>query len=300
MRGIANGDALVFDVANVSEGDLAFGTLYNSYQQWFSQGQSPVITAVQSSPPNQIAYGYGYAPLTTALPSTIAFGQDWYPNMRLGLGIALMNNGYSIYDFGDTSSPVTWWYDEYNFNLGTPVAPAQQIGASAGANQILNGSFSSGLSSWALDITSDGSAKASASVASSTGSGGPSAQIAVSQAATIPWHIEFKQSNLHLTAGQEYQVQFWAKASTPVSFQVVTQGANAPYANYGLNATVNVGASWSSYSVSFVAPSTASDGILEFQLGAQAAQIWLDGVDLSTAPTDIYRRDFCNGVVVLN
>ncbi len=300
LLGVANGDALVFDVADVSEGSMAFGTLYNSYQQWFSQGQSPVITAVQSSPPNQIAYGYGYSPLTSALPSTVAFGQQWYPNMRFGLGIALMNNGYSIYDFGDTSSPVTWWYDEYNFNLGTPVAPAQQIGTAAGANQILNGYFSNGLSPWVLDITSDGAAKASVSVAPSTGSGGPSAEIAISQAATIPWHIEFKQSNLHLTAGQEYQVQFWAKASTPVQFQVVTQGANSPYLNYGLNESVNVGTGWNPYSVSFVAPSTASDGILEFQVGGQAAQIWLDAVNLFTAPTQVYRRDFSNGVVVLN
>ena len=300
LLGVANGDALVFDVANVSEGDLAFGTLYNSYQQWFSQGQSPAITAVQSSPPNQIAYGYGYSPLTTAIPSTVAFGQEWYPNMRLGLGIALMNNGYSIYDFGDTSSPVTWWYDEYNFNLGAPVAPAQQIGAAAGASQILNSDFNSGLSSWLLQITGDGSAEASAIVAPSIGSGGPSAEITISEAATIPWHIEFEQSNLQFTAGQEYQVKFWAKASTPVRFQVVTQGANAPYPNYGLNASVNVDADWNQYSVSFVAPSTASDGLLEFQVGAQAAQIWIDAVYLVAAPTEVYRRDFSNGVVVLN
>ncbi len=126
------------------------------------QGQPPVITAVQSSPPNQIAYGYGYSPLSAALPSTIAFGQNWYPNMRFGLGITLMNNGYSIYDFGDTTSPVTWWYDEYNFNLGTPVTPATLIGAGPGSNQIVNGGFNNNLSPWTLNVTSDGSAAATA------------------------------------------------------------------------------------------------------------------------------------------
>src|SRR6202012_3193187 len=145
-----------------------------------------VITTVQSSPPSQIAYGYGYSPLTAALPSTIAFGQQWYPNMRFGLGIALMNNGYSVYDFGDTSSPVTWWYDEYGFSLGTPTGAALQIGAPAGASQIQNDYFSSGLPNWALSITSDGQAKASASAPNMGGSGGTAAQITISSAATIP------------------------------------------------------------------------------------------------------------------
>lgn len=297
---VANGDAFVFDVTNVREGQMAFGTLYNSYQQWFSSGQSPVITAIQSSPPNQIAYGYGYQPLTTAVPSTIAFGQNWYPNMRFGLGMALMNDGYSIFDLGDTSSPVTWWYDEYNFYLGAASAPAEQIGNPPGNSIIQNGYFSSGLSNWVLNVTSDGQAKASASTVNFGGSGGPAAQITVSSAATIPWHIEFQQSNLHFQAGQEYQLQFWADASTPTRVQVVTQSGTSPYPNYGLLGAISVGTKWAPYTISFVAPVTASDGILEFQLGAQTGTVWFDAIQLSTAPTEVYRRDFANGIALLN
>jgi hypothetical protein len=297
---VENGDVFVFDVADIREGQMAFGTLYNPYQQWFSQGQNPVIATVTSSPPNQIAYGYGYDPLTAALPSTITFGQQWYPNMRFGLGMALMNDGYSVYDLGDTSSPVTWWYDEYNFNLGTPAAPAQQLGTPAGASELVNGYFTSGLSDWLLNITSDGHGKASVSAPNLGGSGGPAAEITVSAAATIPWHIEFEQSNLHLQAGQEYQVQFWAQASTPIKFQVVAQGGTSPYSNYGLMGTVTVGTTWAPYTLSFVAPKTASDGVLEFQLGGQTGTVWLDAIQLGTAPTEVYRRDFSNGIVLLN
>ncbi len=296
----ANGDAFVFDVANVREGELAFGTLYNSYQQWFSSGRSPVITAVQSAPPNQIAYGYGYQPLTTALPSTVTFGQQWYPNMRFGLGIALMNNGYSIYDMGDTTSPVTWWYDEYNFNLGTAAAPAQQIGTPPGNNIIQNGDFNSGLSNWVLNITSDGQAKASASATNLGLNGGPAAQITVSSAATTPWHIEFQQSNLQFQAGQEYELQFWAKASTPITFQAFTQGGSSPYASYGLSGFITATTTWTPYTISFVSPVTASDGVLEFRLGAQTGTIWFDAVQLFLAPSDVYRRDFANGITLLN
>lgn len=106
--------------------------------------------------------------------------------MRFGLGIALMNNGYSVYDLGDTSSPVTWLYDEYGFNLGSPTGAAQHIGATAGASKIQNGYFGSGLSNWELSITSDGQGKASASVPNMGGSRGSAAQITVSSPATIP------------------------------------------------------------------------------------------------------------------
>ncbi len=113
------------------KGGWGFGNLWNSYEQWFAPGRPPAVVAVQSSPPSQIAYGYGYTPLSAALPATVAFAQSWYPNMRFGLGLALMNDGYSIHDFGDTSSPVAWWYDEYDFDLGTPVTPATPIGPGA-------------------------------------------------------------------------------------------------------------------------------------------------------------------------
>ncbi len=299
---IENGDAFVFDAVNIREGSLAFGTLYDSYQQWFSQGQIPVIAAVQSSPPNQIAYGYGYSPLSAALPSTVAFAQNWYPNMRFGLGLTLMNNGYSIYDFGDTSSPVTWWYDEYNFNLGTPVAPATLIGAGPGPNQTINSGFNNNLSPWVLNLTSDGSAKASATLDETNGvNGGPAAHISVTSPGTAVWHVEFQQSNLSLTAGQEYEVQFWARAGVPLTFQTAIQSGTSPYPYYGMSGTaVTVGTTWAPYSVYFVASNTVNDAILEFQVGNQVGDLWLDNVQLFTAPTRLYRRDFANGVVLLN
>ena len=299
-----NGDALVFDAVNVREGTLAFGTLYDTYQQWFAQGQSPVITAVQSSPPNQIAYGYGYSPLSAALPSTITFAQNWYPNMRFGLGIALMNSGYSIYDFGDTSSPVTWWYDEYNFNLGTAVTPATQIGSGPSANQVVNGGFTcGGLSPWFLAQTADGSAQGRASIDPTGGvDGGPAAHVSITSPATASWHLDFEEGSLSLAAGQEYEIQFWARADAPLTFQVSMQSGTPPsYPYYGLTGTmVTVGTTWALYSVSFVAPVTATDAILEFRVGNQAGDIWFDNVQLFAAPTRVYRRDFTNGVVLLN
>jgi len=299
--GVQNGDALLFDAVNVREGTLAFGNLYDTYQQWFVNGQPSVITAVQSSPPDQIAYGYGYTPLAAALPSTIAFGQNWYPNMRFGLGVALMNNGYSIYDLGDTSSPVTWWYDEYDFDLGTPVSDAMQIGSGPGANQTINPGFNGSLAPWFLGGTG-GSARGTATVDAAGGmDGGPAAHISVTSSAPAAWCLDFQQGGLSLAAGQEYQVQFLARSGSPYTFQMSVQSGTSPYPYYGLNGmNVTVGTTWAPYSVSFVATTTANDGILEFFLGKQTGDLWLENVQVFAAPTRVYRRDFTNGLVLLN
>ncbi len=130
--------------------------------------------------------------------------------------------------------------------------------------------------------------------------GGPAAHISVTSAGTSPWHIELQQFNLSLTAGQEYEVQFWARASVPLTFQTAVQSGTSPYSYYGAPTSLTVGAVWAPYSMYFVAPATANDATLEFQLGSQAGDLWLDNVQLFTAPTRLYRRDFTNGVVLLN
>lgn len=124
-----NGIALQFFPQTVREGQMPFARLWDLYKSWESQSVSPAMNMIQACPPNQLTYGYGYDPTKTMLPSTIAFAQSFYPNMRFGLGLTLMGNGFFGFDFGDSAPPVTWWYDEYDFNLGYPIGPATPIGA---------------------------------------------------------------------------------------------------------------------------------------------------------------------------
>jgi len=298
---VFNGDSFVFDAVYVTEGTMAFGTLFDSYQTWFAQGQKPVITAMQSSPPSQLAYGYGYYPLTAALPQTITWGQDYYPNMRFGLAMALMNNGFSIFDLGDSSAGTAWWYDEYNFNLGQPVTPATLLGTPQSANDLVNPGFEGSLAPWLFKLTSDGSAAATAGLDTTTFVNGySSAHVDVTSAATINWHIDLEQDNLPITAGAEYQVQFWAKADSPVSIQLFTEGGAPAFTFYGLNANVTLSTNWQQYSVSFVAPVSASDCKLGFFFGNSVGNYWLDGVQMTQSPVRVYRRDFTNGVTLLN
>ncbi len=299
-----NGTSLVFDAVNVREGLMPFGSLWNLYQSWQSQSVQPAITMVQSAPPNQIAYGYGYTPITALLPATVNFAQTYYPNMRFGLALALMNDGFFTYDFGDTGdgAPVDWWYDEYDFNLGFPLAPAAQIAPGPTPNLITNGNFASGLSAWLLNVDNiDSSAVASVvidPVISADGNGSAAATITTPGA--MQWNAELEQDNLAFVAGTSYSLQFWARSDSPRSITVFTQGGAPDYPGYGLGEPISLTPAWQLFNVSFIATATANDGRLEFQFGDLAGTVWIDNVQLTAGTSNIYRRDFTNGVVLLN
>jgi uncharacterized protein (TIGR03437 family) len=222
--------------------------------------------------------------------------------MRFPLAIALMNDGYFNRDLGDMSYGYTnWWYDEYDFKLGFPVGPAAQIVPSPPPNLLQNAGFEGSLAIWKLDVFADGQGKATATVDSGIAAdGNSSAHINVQSAATVNWHIDLEQDNLPLTGGTSYQVQFWARADTPRTIVVTSQGGAPNFPNYGLYAPISIGTSWALYSASFTAPTTANDGRLEFWVGDVVGNVWLDDVQLSPASAEVYRRDFTNGVVLLN
>lgn len=293
----ADGDTFAFNIPEIREGTEAFGSQWDAYNDWFAKKASPVVT-IQSSPPSQLAYGYGYTPATTALPQTVQFAQNFYPNMRFGLGMTLMNNGFYDFDFGDNMSFVSWWYDEYGFSLGQPLGAAQLLGAPASPNMLTNGSFENGTTGWKWGV---GSGSATLNVDNTTSADGSySAHVDVSTAATASYQICLEQDGLQLTDGQEYQVQFWAKADRTMPVQIAMQGGSPSYPKYGLSTSVTALTGWNHYSLSFIATQSATDGRLEFNLGAMAANVWIDGVQVTQAPQRIYRRDFQTGVVLLN
>jgi uncharacterized protein (TIGR03437 family) len=263
----------------------------------------PGIALLQSSPPLQVAYGYGFMASKVALPSTQTFAQTFYPNMRFGLGTALMMDGFSTYDFGDTSSPVTWWYDEYDFNLGLPLGPAANIGGGqAPVNLLINGGMEAGsLSPWQTFSGSDGGKASTVLDSSIAAEGNTSAHITVASTSAQPWEITFEQDNIAITKGVTYQIQFWARSDTPRSLWINGQGQGPLYPNYGLYQTFSVGPSWQLFTTFFTANATASDMRLEFWAGNQVGNLWIDGVQFApSANAEIYRRDFTNGVALLN
>jgi len=54
-------------------------------------------------------------------------GNTSYKSFRFGLTSALLENAYYSYDFGDTNHGQTWWYDEYDINLGESISESSSV-----------------------------------------------------------------------------------------------------------------------------------------------------------------------------
>ena len=171
--------------ADVIEGKRGFADLWAAYHDWWRIGREPAITMVESSPHDQIAYGYDYSPLQKTPPSTLEFARTYYPNVRFGLAFTLMNDGFFAHEFGDTWHGNDWWYDELDFDLGLPLGAAERVQAEGFTqrDRIDNGGFETPLEgTWGLSLnTSFGAAATLARDTSDAAEGSASARITYHQ-----------------------------------------------------------------------------------------------------------------------
>ncbi len=144
---IFNGQGIGFFTTDVIEGKKPFHELLDYYNAWCTVTVKPAITSVESAVPAQIAYGYDYNPRRHAPASTWKFARDYYPYMRFGLALTLMNDGYFSHELGDTDHGQDWWYDELDHKLGVPLGPAQRIavGPTSDREEIYRRDFENGV-----------------------------------------------------------------------------------------------------------------------------------------------------------
>jgi hypothetical protein len=300
-----NGISLGFWTADVIQGDRAFAELLTLYSDWMKNAKAPPIVMFESSPLDEIAYGYDYEPWAGKVPaSTLEFARTYYPWMRFGLALTLLNDGYFAHEFGDTWHGNDWWYDELDFYLGYPLGPAQRVdlGNPPPVDQIENGNFEDSIKApWSFWANTD--AGCIASVTRDTGDaalGAASARIDITATSGTDWHIEFRQMDRALQQGETYDLTFWAKSNTPRRITLSAQKGSPDWDNYGLWQQVNLSTDWQPYTVTFVATATVTDSRIQFLAGETTGTVWLDDVRLTEHPPDVYRRDFTHGLVLLN
>ena len=300
-----NGIGTVYWTADVLEEQTPFYDLWNDYIAWMEIAREPQVTMIESSPLDDIAYGYGYPPpLETNVPdSTYEFAHTYYPWVRFGLALTLMNDGYFLHDFGDLWHGQDWWFDELDFDLGNPLGAAAQVDLGGGVpvNLIENGGFESDpiVPPWSFVVMSGNSASLVRDMGDAQ-SGTASARIDIASTSGTNWHIMFHQDDLSLQDGVTYDVTFWAKSSAPRNITLSALKSSGGSDPYGLLEHVAIDTEWQEYTVSFEANTTASDAKLQFSLGETSDSVWLDDVRMNVRPHDVYRREFTNGMVLLN
>jgi hypothetical protein len=299
-----NGVSLGFWTANVLEGEMPFTELWDVYHEWYRAARQPVQVMFESSPPDQIAYGYDYSPWEHIPTATLEFARTYYPYVRFGLALTLMDDGYFAHEFGDTWHGNDWWYDELDYTLGYPLGPAGRVnlGFDPGPNLVANGSFEEPLDgTW--DLWANGGAGCQADVVRDTQDavdGAASARVVVTATSGTDWHVDLYQRDRSLEQGVSYDLTFWAKSDRSRPLTLSSQKGSPDWRNYGLWAEVTLDTTWQPYTVTFEATATVTDARLQFMVGAVTGTVWLDGVRLVRHPPDVFRREFTNGLVLLN
>ncbi len=301
---IFNGIGVGFWTTDTIENKLSFDDLWERLQAWDTMPLEPHITMIESSPPDQISYGYDYSPWSHTPPSTLEFARTYYPYVRFGLAVTLMHDGFFAHEFGDTWHGNDWWYDELDFDLGYPAGPAVSVDLGEGPNEdlMVNGDFEAPIA-WPWSLWVNTGAGCVASVSRDTrdfAEGSASARIDISATSGQDWHIDCAQFDRSLIEDTTYDVVFWAKADVDRTIRLSAQRGSAPWENFGLSRQVAIGTAWEEYTVSFTANATTSESRIEFLVGETTGSVWLDDVRVYEQRPYALTREFGNGLVVLN
>jgi hypothetical protein len=90
----------------------------------------------------------------------------------------------------------------------------------------------------------------------------------------------------------------WARASVPQEIVLHLYSTSCPQLRCLNDRRVQVGTTWEQFEIPFVASGTATAGLNIFV--QQPGTVWLDDVSLREGDASVYRRDFENGIVLLN
>jgi hypothetical protein len=255
---------------------------YMVNEQKFRSPHFDFVYATSAAPPNQYS------------ASNLKF-------MRYCLASTLMGNGYFMFDPRvDTLQQSSFWFDEYDGAgrgmgyLGQPLGDYyQQVASLTTPDLLANPGFEGSFTPWQPydpvgNIIRDswqppvGSASAHAFIPSPTLY---QTTVHLQQNVTLPWGA--------------WAVTFYARAAVARTIWVSVQQTTSPYTIL-CNCPVNVTTGWNRYQVTFVYGGDTVPVALQMQMGVAVGDVWLDDVELQQGASNIYRRDFQKGTVLLN
>jgi hypothetical protein len=302
MSAIFNSTSIGFDTVNVIEGKMNFSQSWERYTQWQTQALTPVGTMVESAIPFQIGYGYGYIPWDNIPASTLEFARTYYPYMRFGLAFTLMHDGYFAHEYGDTWHGNNWWYDELDFELGAPLGKAEFLyrNTEDAQNFVPAGDFEGDNSAWSAWFDEGNGYTGTFNYEINGINNSNIAHIEVTQTNGTDWQASLTNPNISITEGVTYDISFWARADQDRSIIVNIQKNEPDWDDYGLWQTVNLSGQWNLYTLSFTAQGTDTNARFGFNVGSSTGNVWFDDVKIVVRPPDVMRREFRNGLVLLN
>lgn len=172
----------------------------------------------------------------------------------------------------------TWLVARYT-NETAMLAAWNVINQSLGTNLLSNGAFSNALTSWVGEQHFN--ARAAFTRTYDFSSGQTSAKIAVTNADTTGWYIQFNQPGLKLTSNQAYTVSFWAKSSPATNADVSVMQAHADWLGLGYSRSLGLTTNWQQFTNTFQSSATDTNARVNFgNMGDKPATFWFADVRL--------------------
>jgi hypothetical protein len=249
--------------------------------------------------------------------ANIGSNQEYQPSnttaARYGLASAALGEG--VHTIGASSRRVEdapyqdWWYDEYAVDLttgrsspmvqhtgwlGAPAGPAYtQVWPGTSPDAITNTNFETDVTSgWTFHVFAPAAATLSRD-ASTAGLGAASMKVHITASNPVDYYVYLNSvGQLSLLAGNSYSATFRCKASTPRNIHVMA-------GNSGGQAYIAVDNVWRNYQA-VMTPTTSMTASLAFFIGNQTGDVWFDDVHFQQGASSVWRRDFQNGIVLVN
>jgi hypothetical protein len=207
---------------------------------------------------------------------------------------------------------MSWWYDEYAVDpgtgaaspdprftgwLGQPLGPVSQwISPISAPDAVGNPTFENSVTSgWSFFTSIGGSV---ARDTSSAMEGSASAHFTLPTATPlISWSTNYSSTGtLLLVNSLQYSATFWARVDAPRKILV---GAGMVVGGWGGFQWVQLETGWHHYQISFNSAATGNAQMI-FHLASESGDVWLDDVHLQPGSSNVFRRDFQNGSVLVN
>lgn len=252
--------------------------------------------------------GVNRSPKVIAVANAKAGAPD-YRDARLTVGAALLGDGALSYEGGSGEDGTTTWLDELDDGgigmgyLGEPTGPATRILQDLSTNRLKHGGFDDkslddGVNGWRP--YADQGYRLDRALVTGEGPPGITRSLVLTPTAGTSWRASVSSERLSVQKDHDYVVTFWAKAAAPRPVQIGIQQDASPWANRGAFQWFHIGTQWQEYTYSFTSSDTDPIAQIVFWLGDSAVRLSLANVSFREGNGDFWRREFDEGVVLVN
>jgi hypothetical protein len=323
---LANRLRRISSSSTILVGNCATSTKYSAMNGWMRENFPMQLGGTWDSNMNRDPGGYFIddqryrSPRYNWLTAWNDPAQDPYApeNMRrarMALATAALGEGLGVFNPPDLDWQTNywkWWYDEYGVCLpsgvssdalactgwlGQPLGPRwNQFWVGAGEDGIANPGFDADLSAWTFTSTAGGSWSRDTM---NPPVGSASLRCTVPSAGTGPSSTRLRStSTLFYLPPLAHNVTFWARSTTTRTIELAAVSIANPI-DFAVS-TIAIDATWKQYRVTWTTGQGFGPAMLELRVGGSAANVWFDDVHFQRDASSIYRRDFQNGIVLVN